>query len=95
MADHHVDELSDAEIDRILERFDQTDPKLQRRIMVQFMILGESAAEKAAIIEDLVMLVRRASVALMRKDPQNNIPKQAFDYLKSKSLYGGSVLRSS
>lgn len=30
-------ELTDAEIDDILERFDQTEPKLQRRIIARFI----------------------------------------------------------
>ena len=30
-------ELTDAEIDELLERFDQTEPKLQRRIIAKFV----------------------------------------------------------
>jgi flagellar motor switch protein FliM len=32
-----VDQLSDAEVDQLLERFDQTEPGLQRRIIAEFV----------------------------------------------------------
>lgn len=31
-----MEEFTDADVDQLLERFDQTDPKLQRRIVVRF-----------------------------------------------------------
>lgn len=36
-----AEELTDAEIDMLLERFDRTDPKIQRRAVVQFMLNAE------------------------------------------------------
>lgn len=36
----NVNELTDAEVDRILERFDKTDPRLQRRIIVEAISLN-------------------------------------------------------
>lgn len=36
-----AEDMTDAEIDMLLERFDQTEPTLQRRIVVQFMLNAE------------------------------------------------------
>ncbi len=38
-----AEDMTDAEIDFLLERFDQTDQKLQRRAVVQFMLNAEMA----------------------------------------------------
>lgn len=89
----HVDELTTAEIDSLLERFDLTESSLQRKIIVQFMLKGAEVEEKDAIIGDLAMLVRRLSVVVTRVSPQNTIPNQALDYLRRKELLG-SPLRS-
>jgi hypothetical protein len=44
--DAEVNDLSDAEVDIILERFDQTDPKLQRRIIAQLVIQAKQLKDE-------------------------------------------------
>jgi hypothetical protein len=39
-------EIADAEIDDVLKRFDKTDPKLQRRIIVQLILDRADLAEE-------------------------------------------------
>ncbi len=46
------EELTDAEIDHLLERFDQTDPKLQRRIIASFVVKASAAAELQAALNN-------------------------------------------
>jgi hypothetical protein len=53
-------ELTDAEIDVLLERFDQTEPKLQRRIIARFV--GERQLLLAALKQavEVAKVARRA-----------------------------------
>lgn len=52
-----VDTLTDAEIDRILARYDATDPKLQRRILAQAVWRGAAVTEFHDAIEAIVPFV--------------------------------------
>lgn len=52
-------ELTDAEVDVLLERFDQTEPKLQRRIIATFVA-------KAIEAEGLLERERMETVSLIR-----------------------------
>lgn len=48
----NAENLTDAEVDKLLERFDQTDPSLQRRIVAQFVIDAIVAQEAVKIVSD-------------------------------------------
>jgi hypothetical protein len=41
-----IDKLAEADIDALLERYDQTEPRLQRRITVEFMLRLEKSREE-------------------------------------------------
>lgn len=45
-----VDQLTDAEVDKLLERFDQTEPHLQRRIIVGLTLRAMQADDRVAAI---------------------------------------------
>lgn len=47
-----ADELTDAEIDVLLERFDQTDPKLQRRIVARLVADAARLREALEFVRD-------------------------------------------
>lgn len=47
-------ELTDEEIDVLLERFDQTDPALQRRIIARFITRGVAADDLLAALKGLM-----------------------------------------
>jgi hypothetical protein len=51
-------ELTDAEVDMLLERFDKTDPKLQRRIVADFV-------GKTIVITDENERLRKANADLL------------------------------
>lgn len=46
----NVDQLTDAEVDNLLERFDQTEPHLQRRIIVGVALRAMLADARVAAI---------------------------------------------
>ena len=48
-----VDTLTDEDIDKVLERYDQTDPKLQRRIFAELALRAGQVDELEATLEDL------------------------------------------
>lgn len=56
-------ELTDAEVDQLLERFDQTDPALQRRIVATFVArvceAEEGLNELARMVRDCRALQKR------------------------------------
>lgn len=91
-------DLTDQEVDRLLERFDQTEPALQRRIVAQ--LIAEHAVMSGALqtqnqaIKDLALLTQRLAWKLAAVDPTADLPAKAFNYLKRKGLQG-SILRGS
>lgn len=46
------EDLTDAEIDHLLERFDQTDPKIQRGIIARFIVQASMAADLQAALNN-------------------------------------------
>lgn len=53
-----VDTMTDDEVDFILERFDQTKPELQRRIIAEFAIRAEMATSLLGASRDMARVVR-------------------------------------
>lgn len=75
-----AEELTDAQVDEMLDRFDQTDPKLQRRIIVRFI-------ERATYFELAVQAVTAAPVPSGGADDHERL---AAEYASWHEQYVGS-----
>lgn len=67
-----AEDMTDAEVNMLLERFDQTDPKLQRRIVVQFMLNAEQMrAERDKLQKFKDYVHARLDAAGIPADPES------------------------
>jgi len=48
----NADQMTDAEIDTLLARFDETEPSLQRRIIAQFVLDAATSETKYQLMEE-------------------------------------------
>lgn len=52
MRSTNAEDMTDAEIDKLLDRFDQTEPGLQRRIIAQFVINSLVSQQEAELSQE-------------------------------------------
>jgi hypothetical protein len=70
--------MTDEEVDYLLERFDQTDPKLQRKIVAKIISDRESLA---VALEELVKITSHANGMLLGRSPVFDNAQDFIDYL--------------
>src|SRR6185436_18855070 len=82
------DELTDADVDFLLERFDLTEPALQRKIVVAFMVKASRAAADLTAARDLA---DEMAMALEKHMGIQNGPPVGADYRTWREAMDASV----
>lgn len=76
-----ADDLTDSEVDELLERFDQTEPRLQRRIIAQLVIDRERLR---SALERLMAVVNPPDTVLVDEyDQYRQVMREARSALAS------------